>query len=153
MFILSLNVKQLFWPIDRTLLSAATPGHSGLGSNGNEGVLHILQSYNITGTSPSDYCLRSYPGCLLGGESYHSAETQSVFSTAPANRAVNLFSINIKAELQIMYLCLLCLINLKFCSDFKLFDFEIHNHEKPNLTSWASLENVKWKKKNNKVPD
>ena len=43
-------------------LSGATiPGHSGPGSNGNEGVLRIPQSASITGTSPSD-CLVSYPG-------------------------------------------------------------------------------------------
>ena len=39
---------------------------SGPGNNGNEGVLRILQSSNITGTLPSD-CLMSYPGHLLGG--------------------------------------------------------------------------------------
>ena len=54
------------WPIDRTLSGTTTPGQSGPGSNGNEGVLHIPQSFSITGTSPSD-CLVSYPGHLLGG--------------------------------------------------------------------------------------
>ena len=48
-------------------MSGATiPGQSGLGSDGNEGVLCILQSSYITGTSPSD-CLVSYPGHSLGG--------------------------------------------------------------------------------------
>ena len=37
-----------------------TLSQSGLGSNGNNGVLHIPQSSRITGTSPSD-CLVSYP--------------------------------------------------------------------------------------------
>ena len=32
------------WPIDGTLTSTTTPGHSKPGSNGNEGVLHIPQS-------------------------------------------------------------------------------------------------------------
>ena len=32
------------WSIDRTLLSATTPGQSGPGSDGNKGVLRILQS-------------------------------------------------------------------------------------------------------------
>ena len=32
------------WPIDRNLSGATTPGQSGPGSNGNEGVLHIPQS-------------------------------------------------------------------------------------------------------------
>ena len=56
-----------------------------LGANGNEGVLCIPQSSNITGTSPSD-CLVSYPGHTLVG-SYPSEEVQSVYSTTPANWA------------------------------------------------------------------
>ena len=48
------------WPIDRTLSGAATPGQSGPGSDGNEEVLRISQSFSITGTSPTD-CLMSYP--------------------------------------------------------------------------------------------
>ena len=54
-----------FWPIDRTLSGATTPGQSGLGSGGNEGVLHIPQSPCITGTPLSD-CSVSYPGNSLG---------------------------------------------------------------------------------------
>ena len=54
------------WPIDRTLSSAITPGQSGPGSGGNEGVLHLLQSSCITGALPSD-CLVSYPGHSFGG--------------------------------------------------------------------------------------
>ena len=46
------------WPIDRTLSSATTPGQSGPGNDGNEGLLHIPQSSSITGTSLSD-CLVS----------------------------------------------------------------------------------------------
>ena len=65
---------------------ATTPGQSGPGSNGNKGVLRIPQSSSITGTSPSD-CLVSYPGHSLGGGSYPSAEIQSAYSTAPADRA------------------------------------------------------------------
>ena len=53
-------------PIDRTLSDATTPGQSGPGSDGNEGVLHIPQSSNIAGTSPSD-CLVSLSGHSLGG--------------------------------------------------------------------------------------
>ena len=49
-----------------TLSGATTPGQSGLGSNGNEGVLCVPQSSIITGTSPLD-CLVSYPGHSLGG--------------------------------------------------------------------------------------
>ena len=49
------------WPIDKTLSGATTPGQSGPGSNGNEGVHCIPQSFSITGTSPSDG-LVSYTG-------------------------------------------------------------------------------------------
>ena len=54
------------WPIDRILSGAATLGQSKPESNGNEGVLHIPQSYSITGASPSD-CLVSYLGHSLAG--------------------------------------------------------------------------------------
>ena len=36
-------------PIGRTLSGATTLDQSGFGSDGNEGVLHIPQSSNITG--------------------------------------------------------------------------------------------------------
>ena len=49
------------WLIDRTLLGATTPGQSGPGNDGNEGVLCITRRSNITRTSPSD-CLVSYLG-------------------------------------------------------------------------------------------
>ena len=51
--------------MDRALSGATTLGHSGPGSDDNEGVLHIPQSSSITGTSPSD-CLVSYPGHSSG---------------------------------------------------------------------------------------
>ena len=73
------------WPMDRTLLGATTTSQSGPGSDGNEGVLHISQSFSITGASPSD-CLVSYPRHLLG-ELFSSAEMQSVYSAAPADCA------------------------------------------------------------------
>ena len=74
------------WPLDRTLSGATIPCQRGPGSDGNEGVLSIPQSYSITGTLPS-YCLVSYPGHSLVGWSYPSAEMQSVYSTAPADWA------------------------------------------------------------------
>ena len=52
---------------------------------GNEGVFRIPQNSSITGASPSD-SLVSYQGYSLG-EFYPSAEMQSVYSTAPADRA------------------------------------------------------------------
>ena len=51
--------------MDRALSGATTPGQSGSGRNGNEGVLHIPQAPSITGTSPSD-CFVSYLGQSLG---------------------------------------------------------------------------------------
>ena len=36
------------WHIDRTLSGATTLGQSGVGSNGNEGVLSILQGWSLT---------------------------------------------------------------------------------------------------------
>ena len=54
------------WPIDRTLSCAITPKQSGLGSDGNKGVLCIPQSSSITGTSPLD-CLVSYTGHSFRG--------------------------------------------------------------------------------------
>ena len=56
----------LFNPWIGPLSGTTTPGQSGSGSDGNKGVLRILQSPSITGTSPSD-CLGSYPGHSLGG--------------------------------------------------------------------------------------
>ena len=73
--------KSSIWPIHGTLSGATALGQSGLGSDGNEGVLRIPQSSSITEASSSD-CLVSYPGLSLG-ESYPSAEMQSVYSTTP----------------------------------------------------------------------
>ena len=69
------------------LSGANTPGQSGPGSNGNEGVVRIPQISSITGTSPS-HCLVSYPGHSLGKRGLTpSAEKQSVYFTAPADWA------------------------------------------------------------------
>ena len=76
----------LFNPQIGPLSGPTTPGKSGPGSDGNEGVLCIPPSSSITKTSPSD-CFMSYPGHSFGGGSYPSAEKQSVYSTAPANWA------------------------------------------------------------------
>ena len=72
-------------PIDRVLSGATTPGQSGSGNDGSEGVVYIPQSCSITGTSSSD-CLMSYLEHLLEGY-YPSAEKQSVYSTTPADWA------------------------------------------------------------------
>ena len=53
-------------PIDRNRSGATTPGQSGPGSNGYEGVLHIPQISKAIAT-PSN-CLVSYAGHWLGWE-------------------------------------------------------------------------------------
>ena len=70
-------------PVDRALTGATTPGQSGPGSDGDEEVLCIPQSFSITKASSSDG-LVSYPGHSFE-ESYPSAELQSMYSTAPAD--------------------------------------------------------------------
>ena len=72
--------------IDWTLSGTSTLGQSGPGSNDDEGVLHITQSFRI-GASTSDGLL-SYPGHSLVG-SYPFAEIQSVYSTVPTDRVVS----------------------------------------------------------------
>ena len=67
---------------------ATTLGQSGPGSDGNEEVVHIPQSSDITRTSTTD-CLASYQEHSLR-KSYLSAEVQLVYSTAPANWAIQL---------------------------------------------------------------
>ena len=47
--------NSFIWPIDWIVSGATTPGQSEPGSDSNEGVLRIPQSFIITGASPSDY--------------------------------------------------------------------------------------------------
>ena len=47
LFALSLNVKSSIRPIDKTLSGATSPDKSRTMSTGNEGVLHIPQSFSI----------------------------------------------------------------------------------------------------------
>ena len=89
LFALSLNIKQFYLTIDRTLSGASTLDQSGPGSNGNKELLCIPQSSSITGASQLN-CLMSYPGLLLAGRSYPSPKMQSVYSTVPAEWAVKL---------------------------------------------------------------
>ena len=72
------------WHIQRTLSSVTTPDQIGSGSDGNEEVLRIPQSSNITGTSQSDRLVisRTFVG---GGVLPPSAEKQSVYFTTPAD--------------------------------------------------------------------
>ena len=78
--------NSFIWPIDRILSDAIIPIQGGSGSIGNGGVLHIPQSSKIR-VLPSDAFV-SYPGHLLE-RSYSSTVVQLVYSTAPANWAVN----------------------------------------------------------------
>ena len=66
-----------------TLSGATTLDQSGPGSDDNKREPRIPQSSSITGAS-SPECLVSYPGHSLG-ETYPSAEMQSVYSLAPAD--------------------------------------------------------------------
>ncbi len=77
------------------LSGTATDGQSEPGSEGNKGVLHILQSSSITGVAPSDF-LVSYPEHSLRG-SYPAAEVQSAYSTTPADWAIH--RVNVKTVL------------------------------------------------------
>ena len=70
-------------PVDKTLSGAKTPDLNGPKSDGSKGIFCIPESYSITGASLSDR-LASYLGRLLG-ESFPTAETQSVYSTATAD--------------------------------------------------------------------
>ena len=74
------------WHLDRTLSDATTWRQSWPGSDDNERVFRIAQSSGITGASLSD-CLVSYQEYTLG-ESYASAEMQSMYLTAPAEWAI-----------------------------------------------------------------
>ena len=76
LFQFSTNIQSSsVWILQRILSVTTTPGQSEPGSDGNEWLLRIPQSSNITGTSPSD-CLVSCPGNSLEWESYPSAEMQ-----------------------------------------------------------------------------
>ena len=77
----SLAWLQLFYLIHNLSLTqsrAATPGRSGPGSDGNKGILHILQSSNITEASPAN-CLVSYLGHSLVGSYPLCRDAISVF--------------------------------------------------------------------------
>ena len=69
-----------------TLSGATTLSQGGPGSDGSDGVLSIPQSFSITGA----FTIRLFSviSRTLIGESYPSAEKQSVYSTAPTNWAI-----------------------------------------------------------------
>ena len=73
------------WPTDQTLSGATIPGPSGPGSDGNEGLLHVLQSSRDWASLPDG--LISYSWHSLE-ESYPSAEMLLVYFTASADWVV-----------------------------------------------------------------
>ena len=145
------------WPIHRALSGATTPGQSGSGNSGNEGILSILQSSSITGASPSN-CLMSYPGHSLR-VSYSCAEMQLVYSTAPANwviykaRWVN--CCHFKLMILLMYFicfrfCLLCskLDSVEQCLWRKQHHDAIHssrNLKTACCAAWHSCQKLQYK--------
>ncbi len=70
-------------------MRAVTLGQSGPGSDGDEGLLRILQSFSISGTSQSDWIV-PYLGHTLSGGSYPFVGVQSVYSTAPTDWAIHM---------------------------------------------------------------
>ena len=61
-------------PIDRTQSGVTTPGQSGPGSEGNEGVFYISQSWSLT-----------FKFFVSYNQNIRDAVMQSVYSTASAN--------------------------------------------------------------------
>ena len=47
-------LNRSIWPTDGTLTDTSTPSQNGPGSNGDEGIVHIPQSFR-TGTSLPDF--------------------------------------------------------------------------------------------------
>ena len=126
----------LFNPWIEPLSGATAPGQSGPGSDDNEGVLCIPQSSSITGTSPSD-CLVSYQGHSLGRRgSCPSAEKQSVYSTAPADRARK--SLYLIKKNERLNLSTLKEEYLKRCSSFKVLKFYLKSTLNDTLSSNSS---------------
>ena len=72
--------KKFYLTLDWTITGTTTPAQSGPGSNDNERVLHISQSFRMRASSSDSLLL--YPGYLLGGVPDPSAEMQLVYSTA-----------------------------------------------------------------------
>ena len=125
----SLNDEQ-FYLTYRILPGATTPGQSGPGSDGNEGVFCIPQSSSITWHSQSDWFL-SYPGHLLVEvvvESYPCAQMQSVYSTTLAEWAVEFLEL-VWDGVWIGYSCILyhcdksTLFWVTVCCSSRLTDF------------------------------
>ena len=91
------------WPTDRTLSGATIQGQSRSGSNGNVGVLRILQNSSIPGVLPPDY-LVSHPGHLLGkGILPLSRDAVSAFYS-PSQLDLDMMCRNYSSKCQVLYL-------------------------------------------------
>ena len=86
-------LSSTIWPIDWTLSGSTSPGQSRPGNYSNERILHIPQNSSNNGPSPLDDLI-SYQDTPLSGESYPSEEMQPVYSTAPADWALETFWIS-----------------------------------------------------------
>ena len=86
----SLNINSFIYCNDKTQSGATTPGQSGSGSDGNEGVLHISQR-SQTGASPSG-SLETYLGNSLGGCLTPLQRCSQCILQPPADWARKLFS-------------------------------------------------------------
>ena len=123
-----------FWPINRFLSDATTPGQNGPGSDGNEGVFCIPQTSSITGTSPSE-CLLSYSGHSLG-ESYPSAEKQLVYSTVSvdwpnANLRYCVYSYLLRRP------CLFLLVHYPIREDCRIGRLQFCKDVRPSPPQWG----------------
>ena len=79
------HVLVLINPLKGPLQGATTPGHSGPGGDGNEGVFHIPQGSSITRTSPSD-CLESYPRLSLRGLAPLQRSSRCILQLQPSGQ-------------------------------------------------------------------
>ena len=122
------------WSIDRTLSGATTPGQSGPGSDVNEGVLRIHHSSSIMGALPSD-CLLTYPGHSLG-ETYFSAEMQSVYSAGPVDLA---------SVCQCVCMCVRCVcIGEWVCVCVRVFSRPLHHRQNTGQNQFLSGVQLVW---------
>ena len=83
----SLNVKLFYLIKEWDPIKCFHSGPEWTREQWQSRVHHIPQSSSITGVSPSDF-LVSYLWHWLVGGSYPSVEMQSIYSTAPANWAL-----------------------------------------------------------------
>ena len=73
-----LNIS--IWPIDQTLTNSTALHQNGPGSNGNEGILHILQSSRIGASLSGAVLYHTQDTCLVeGGMSYSAGKVPLMY--------------------------------------------------------------------------